>query len=136
MARACRSCVAGSVFGLVYLAGMTVLLALTRTWRSCLVLAVLWPMLFLRAIKDWPLAGVVSALILAVWHGHRRSLRAFPWNFALDFAARNSSAGNRLLHTELRIPALEGAGIQTSSSAGWPYAPLSPKIPVQPIRAA
>src|ERR1043166_456619 len=116
------------VFGLVYLAGMTALLAFTRMWRSCLVLALLWPTLFLPETKGWPLASVVVALSLAVWHGHRSSLRAFPWHFIGDFEARNSSSGNTSLHRELRIPALEGGTIQTiqtSSSAGWPYRAVS-----------
>src|SRR4029434_5072207 len=68
-------------FGSVYLAGFTLLLAYTRRWTHCALLGFLWPAFMLPIVKG-PIAILgVLAIIAVIWHGHWKSLRAFPWEF-------------------------------------------------------
>jgi hypothetical protein len=119
-------------FGLAYLITMTLLLAITRRWRSCLVLGFLWPALVLPKIQGLPeQAAVIAAIVLFIWHGHRESLRAFPWAYLAGPGQLLSRQPRSLLHAqiELRIPGLTNPMLDTSSSAvGWPYLPLAPKV--------
>src|SRR5262249_26318397 len=122
-------------FGVVYLIGMTLLLAATRTWKSCLVLGFLWPTLFLPWIKGtWGMGGVLAALVLVVWGGFRRSLRAFPWSGAESFDRPNLSNGNSIWQKELTIPGLDGTATRMRLNVGWPYRVLSPKVEYYPLR--
>ena len=119
-------------FGLAYLIMMTLLLAITRSWRSCLVLGLLWPALLLPGIQGLPeQAAVMAAIVLFIWHGHRESLRAFPRGYPAGFGQALSRRPRSLLHAqiELRIPGLSNPMLDTSPSAvGWPYVPLAPKV--------
>jgi hypothetical protein len=114
-----------AVFGLIYLGGLTCLLAVTRRWAQCVMLGFLWPALMLPAAAGWPTAGLIVAIALVVWHGQRQSLRTFPWGF-LD-QRRAGGGSTSLLHAEVHI----GAPINPASGkpyqVGWPWAALSPK---------
>src|SRR5260370_34411676 len=46
------------VFGLTYLIAMTLLLAVTRTWRPCLLLGFLWPAPTLPVMRGLPAAAI------------------------------------------------------------------------------
>ena len=112
-----------AVFGLVYLCGLTLLLAFTRRWWSCLVLGFLWPALILPGAEGAPTIALVAAIVAVIWHGHRKSLRAFPWQF-LGSSHRPSGS---ILQMEIRIEAL-GGSTRTPSTVGWPFLALSPKV--------
>jgi hypothetical protein len=119
-------------FGLAYLIGMTLLLAITRRWRSCLVLGFLWPALLLPKIRGLPeQAALMAAVILFIWHGHRESLRAFPWGYSTGLRQPLSPQPRSLMQVqiELQIPGLSNPALDTSSKAmGWPYVALAPKV--------
>jgi hypothetical protein len=122
-------------FGIAWLAGMTLLLALTRTWLPCLCLGFLWPALSLPAMRGLPTLGIFGAIFLVVWYGHRKSLRAFPW-----WPGRAGAAGSMppararsWLEVEVRIPALAYTPAVQSSDLGWPFQWLSPKTAHAPI---
>lgn len=114
-----------AVFGLVYLGGMTLLLALTRGWSSCLVLGFLWPALILPGLEGVPKIVLVAAIIAVIWWAQRKSLRAFPWEF---LANSNRPAGS-ILQMEIRIDGLSGRpATRIPSNLGWPFLALSPKV--------
>ena len=119
-------------FGLAYLIAMTLVLAITRRWRSSLVLGFLWPALVLPTIRGLPeQAAIMAAIVLFIWHGHRESLRAFPWGYLTGLGQPLNPQPRSLLHAqiELRIPGLSSAMLDTSSRAvGWPYLALTPKV--------
>ena len=118
-----------AVFIFIYLAGFTLLLALTRRWGPCLVLGFLWPTLMLPAVipaslgaPGLPAVGILVAIVCVICYGHRQSLSAFPWEFI-------KKSSRSLAQAEIRIQGLgtpSGAG--TQSNLGWPYLMLSPKV--------
>jgi hypothetical protein len=117
-------------FGMTYLCGLNLLLAITRRWGSCLVLGFLWPTLMLPGFQGWPGFAVLAGIVIVLWHGIRASLRAFPRGF-LQASAQPLGTRPRSLwqvQIELRIPGLSSSAMDTSSKAiGWPYLALSPK---------
>src|ERR1041385_2008172 len=118
-------------FGVTYLCGLNLLLALTRRWTSCLVLGFLWPILILPQAKGWPDIAVFAAIVLVLWHGIRASLRAFPQGFVPGSVQTLSQRPRSLLQVQfdLRVPGLSSQAFDTSSKAiGWPYLALSPKV--------
>jgi hypothetical protein len=126
------------VFGVTYLAAITLLLAFTRTWLPCLCLGFLWPALGLPAVRGLPTFGVFGAIILVIWYGHRKSLRAFPWWPRTAGAAGPAplDRAKSWLEVQVRIPALGYAPAVQSSDLGWPFQWLSPKAVHTPISAA
>jgi hypothetical protein len=110
------------VFASVYLVSFTLLLAYTRTWMHCLVLGFLWPASMLPVVNGRLMIALVGGIILVIWHGHRKSLRAFPWQFLVNAEPRPPAKS--FWETEIRITGLTD---RRSSVAGWPYTPLSPK---------
>jgi hypothetical protein len=118
-----------TVFILIYLAGFTLLLVLTRRWGPCLVLGFLWPTLMLPEVAPalpggpgLPAVSILIVIVCVIWYGHRRSLSAFPWEF-IKISSRS------IAQAEIRIQGLgtpSGAG--TQSNLGWPYLMLSPKV--------
>ena len=110
------------VFAVFYLAGMTVLLAFTRRWWSCLALGFLWPAFFLPPMEGWLAIPLVATIIVVIWHGHRQSLKAFPWKFA---GVANHTTGS-VLQTEIRIGDRNAPG--APPNLGWPLQALSPKV--------
>jgi hypothetical protein len=119
------------IFGSTYLVGFTLLLAYTRTWRHCLVLGFLWPALMLPAAKGLVLIVLAGAIIVVVWRGHRRSLRAFPWQFLLNTEPRPPAKS--FWEMEIHVGGLTD---RRSSGAGWPNTPLSPKPELLSIRSS
>jgi hypothetical protein len=123
-------------FGMTYLCGLNLLLAVTARWLSCLVLGFLWPVLLLPVAKGWPTVAVIAAIIVVLWHGLRASLRAFPQGF---LRASTNPMGQRptsllQMQFDVRIPVLSSSSFDTSSKAvGWPYLVLSPKGEVPAI---
>lgn len=114
-----------AAFSLVYLGGLTLLLMLTRQWWSCLVLGFLWPALFLPRTGGLPAIALVLALVVVLWHGHRNSLRAFPW----EFLGSSNPSPSSPLQVEIRIPGLSGASAtRTPLHVGWPFTALAPKV--------
>jgi hypothetical protein len=117
------------VFIFVYLAGFTLLLALTRRWGPCLVLGFLWPALILPILNPpsvtamvLPMLCILFFIICVIWYGHRRSLKAFPWEF-MKISFRSLS------QAEVRIQGLGSpSGAGTQYNLGWPYLMLSPKV--------
>jgi len=90
-------------FGLSYLIVMTGLLAMTRQWPAFLMLGFLWPALMLPDVEGWPGVVLLVAIVLVIWLGHRRSLRAFPWPF-LDQPNRLKAPGGKSdLKIEIRV---------------------------------
>jgi hypothetical protein len=66
---------------------------------------------------------VVGIIMLVIWHGHRRSLAAFPW----DFLKRRVSGSG--LQTDIRIDiAMVPAAPGVTYNLGWPFHSLSPKV--------
>jgi hypothetical protein len=116
------------VFGAVYLVAMTVLLAVTRQWMPCLLLGFLWPALSLPPLRGMPSAGIIVAIIIAVWVGNRRSLRAFPWgrNGVVADVVR-ATRGRSILEAEIRIDITGGAASPQQPGLGWPVQWISPK---------
>jgi len=109
--------VPAGMFGLVYGGGMTTLLLdVTSCWASCLVLGFLWPALMLPAVSGWPMIGLIVALFAVIWHGYRKSLKAFPWP---------NRSEKSIWRIELPIGGM--------SNVGWPYARLSPKFSSPPV---
>ncbi len=113
-----------TVFILVYLAGFTSLLALTHQWIPCLILGFLWPELMVPGVSGitLPMLCTLTAIAGVIWHGHRRSLKAFPWDFIkvpprvlLDAQIRTQGLGT---------PSTAG----TQYDLGWPYLILSPRL--------
>lgn len=126
------------VFGAVYLAAMTLLLAFTRTWMPCLCLGFLWPALSLPAAKGLPTFGILGAILLVIWYGHRKSLRAFPWQRGGSGAADSMrlDRAKSWLEVDIRIPALNNVPSVQTSDLGWPFQWLSPKVGNAPIAAS
>ena len=123
-------------FGMTYLCGLNLLLAITRRWTSCLVLGFLWPTLLLPQAKGWPRAAVIAAIIFVLFHGLRASLRAFPHGFFKTSANPLGQRPSSILQLQLdvRIPVLSSASFDTSSKAvGWPYLALSPKAEIPSV---
>ena len=105
-------------FGFVYLAGMTLLLALTRQRTACVILGFLWPALLLPYPNDLPRFVLLSAIVAVNGFGYRRSLGAFPWNGRfLSLQSMN-----------LNIDFGQGKYLQALSVLGWPFGALSPKL--------
>jgi hypothetical protein len=122
-----------TAFVLVYLGIFTVLLAYTRQWSASFVLGLLWPALMLTDEHRTFGLGILAAIILAIWHGHCRSLRAFPW----PSSVRPAGTGTPFGQIEVKIDSFStssGAGkcgpISHAASAnlGWPVRVLSPRI--------
>ena len=125
------------VFGFVYLTGMTLLLAFTRTWTACLVLGFLWPAPMLPGMDGLPTIGLITALVVVIWLGHRKSLRAFPWHLLANSNRPVGPTGDSVLHTEIRIAGLSGTpAADAPSNVGWPYLALSPKVQCHSISIA
>lgn len=123
-----------AVFGLTYLVGMTLLLAFTRQWSSCLLLGFLWPSLILPGMRGIPSIAVVVAIIAVVWHGHRKCLRAFPWDHLVNSSRITGSGGGSLLQTRIRVEFLSNTPAnRASSNVGWPFLALSPKVEVHSV---
>lgn len=110
------------IFGLVYLAGMTAILAFTRRWGAACVLGFLWPALILPGLEWAPRIVLLVAMAAVVWQGHRQSLKAFPWEFLYQ---SNPQAKSVL---QLDVPACKTPGTKTPAHLGWPFAALSPKV--------
>jgi hypothetical protein len=108
----------------VYLAGMTILLGVTRRWWHFLALGFLWPSLMLPVMAGTPGIIIVAAIIGVIWHGHLQSLKAFPWVFIKDAspAANPTSLGEVRINVDF-TPTSGGP-----SALGWPLTLLSPKI--------
>lgn len=123
------------VFGLTYLIAMTLLLAFTRTWVPCLLLGLLWPTPMLPTMRGLPAAGIFAALVLVIWYGHRRSLRAFPWRRDGPEAMPPARAKS-LLQTEIRIEGLSTSPASAITNLGWPFRWLSPKLQCNFISAS
>lgn len=114
------------VFCLVYLAGMTLLLAFTGQGQICVVLAFIWPTLILPRLKGLPMAGLVVALAVVVAYGYQRSLRMFPWKRAV-------TAGQSMWQIQIKLD--QTGPVAQGSNAGWPFQPLSPGIAYRPVSA-
>ncbi len=113
-----------SIFALFYLAGMTLLLAATRRWWSCLALGFFWPALLLPGAEGWPSILLLAAIVIVIWHGHRQSLKAFPWSFRSLFNRPNGS----VLQTEIKLELNNRNTAALQSGLGWPFAAVSPQI--------
>ncbi|MCX6923462.1 MAG: hypothetical protein NT154_09685 [Verrucomicrobia bacterium] len=126
------------VFGLAYLVAMTFLLAFTRTWMPCLCLGFLWPALSLPAARGLPTFGIFGAIMLVIWYGHRKSLRAFPWRRGGSRAADSlrPDRAKSWLEVEIRIPVLNCAPAVQTPNLGWPFQWLSPKVDNTPVSAS
>lgn len=112
-------------FGLVYLGGLTLLLAFTRRWGSCLLLGFLWPALILPGIGGAVAVALVLTIIAVIWHGHRQSMKAFPW----EFPTKARRPPGSILQTEIRLEGVTGASSAgTQYNLGWPMMALSPKV--------
>jgi hypothetical protein len=114
-------------FGLVYLGGMTLLLAATQVSTACLVLGFLWPALALPSLSAWWLGLLVLAIIAVIWWGHQKSLRMFPWR--LDSASVRLSSRSPETQLQTNVPGLSNHLVtRTFTALGWPYRVLSPKV--------
>ena len=117
-------------FGKTYLIGMTLLLALTRTWPAVVALAFLWPAMLLPGVTGWPEMVIIAAVVIVITWGHRQCLRSFPWHPMSNANQFNAAAGGKsALNTDIRIPGLEGEPYYM----GWPYLMLSPKFNRKPV---
>jgi hypothetical protein len=68
--------------------------------------------------------GLLVAIIVVIWWGHRQSLKTFPWNFINKFG--NSGA---FLQTEIRAERLTGSPSGGNPfNVGWPFLALSPRV--------
>jgi hypothetical protein len=116
-------------FGLTYLLGMTLLLAVARTWTPVLSLGFLWPATIIPAMRGLaPTLAIIAALIAVIWYGYRKSLRAFPWNRnTLDYLALTRATGS-LGEIEIRIPGLNNTVSARNLENGWPFLQLSSKV--------
>jgi hypothetical protein len=114
-----------TVFAFVYLAGFTVLLAVTRQWGPCLILGFLWPTFILPEAREIPAEAVCVMIAIAcvVWYGHRESLKAFPW----EFSKSRKFIRGPVMQTDIR-----GLGVWSAAESnfdiGWPIFALSPKM--------
>jgi hypothetical protein len=101
---------------MIYLIGFTFLLLFTRQWAHGVALGFLWPSLLLPGVHETPAPAltVIAAMVVVIWHGHRRSLKAFPWE-------KSISPTGSILQAE--IPSLA-----PTSNLGWAFSTLSPKI--------
>jgi len=117
------------LFGAVYLAGMTFLLLLTRTWVPCLLLGFLWSAPIIPALRGPPTLGIIAGLIVVTWYGYRKSLRAFPWRRgeANGPASIRTSRPKSPLELEIRIDGLSNSPAARTPSLGWPFLWISPK---------
>jgi len=116
-------------FGLSYLIGLNIAMAVTRTWLPCLLMAFLWPALFLTQDKDFPTGCIVAGLVIVAWAGTRFSLRTFPWS-RNELESMRDSAPNlakSLASAEIRLPGSEKSVWAQVSNLGWPFNALSPK---------
>ena len=118
------------VFGLVYLAAMTLLLACTRTWIPCFLLGFIWPAPALPGLRGWPTLGIIAALVAVIWYGHRKSLHAFPWKRTEPDLTESGRANHRktIMEKEIRIDIPINTPAARASSVGWPLLWLSPKL--------
>jgi hypothetical protein len=114
---------------------MTFLLAFTRTWKPVLALGLLWSAPMLPAMRGWPTAAIVAALAGVTWYGHRKSLRTFPWrrNEIGDPEAMRFKGRKSILEQEIRIDGLGNSQAVGTTSMGWPFQWLSPKIEAKSI---
>lgn len=117
-----------AVFILVYLAGFTWLLALTRRWIPCFILGFLWPSLILPGVPGMtlPMLCILAAIVSVIWYGHQQSLKAFPWDF---IKVLQRYPQRPVLDTQIQVQGLgtpSAAG--TQYELGWPYLVLSPKL--------
>ena len=118
------------VFGFIFLAAMTLLLAFTRTWMPCLLLGVLWPAPSLPLLRGLETLGIIASLIAVIWYGYRKSLQAFPWK-RHDLKHPNSTTGSEvkpIMEIEIRIPGLPNTPSARTLDLGWPFFWLSPGI--------
>jgi hypothetical protein len=114
-----------TVFGFVYLGGLTFLLAFTRRWWHCLALGFLWPALMLPSVAGTPGFALIAAIIVVVWHGHAQSLKTFPWAFVKD----TTRPAGSVLQLEIRLEVMNGTSPAGAPyNLGWPFLALSPKI--------
>jgi len=112
-------------FGLTWLIGMTILLAIVRIWPALLALGFLWPALMLPGMADGLGFVVIGTIFLVIWWGHRRSLRTFPWpasNAPDRLSVAASGRSGQSLDIRLDIPGAEPVYL------GWPHLALSPKF--------
>ncbi len=119
----------------IYLAAMTLLLALTRTRGYFLAAAFLWPALILPQVGDWQRTAILAALAAVVWLGYRSSLSHFPWNF---LPSAKPGAQTSVWQTDVRFDIGELTAIKELRQLGWPYAALSPRMKsssVSPVNA-
>jgi hypothetical protein len=118
------------VFGLVYLAAMTLLLACTRAWIPCLLLGFIWPAPALPVLRGWPTLGMIAALAAVICYGHRKSLHAFPWKRTEPDPTESGQADQRksIMEKEIRIDIPIKTPAAQASSLGWPFLWLSPKL--------
>jgi len=125
------------VFVMGYLIAMSLLLAFTRTWLPCLLLGFLWPAPMLPVMRGLPTAGALEAIVLVLWYGHRKSLRAFPWRRggSDDADSGRPERAKSLLELEIRIDGLSKTAAR-ASSLGWPFQWLSPKVGSSPIASS
>lgn len=123
------------VFGVAYLAAMTLLLAFTRTWVPCLCLGFLWPALSLPDMKGLPTFGIFAAMILVLWYGHRKSLRAFPWQRGGSGSADSlrPDRAKSWLEVQISIQIASPTRSAQTPELGWPFQWLSPKLGNAPI---
>lgn len=139
-------------FGLVYFGGFTLLLAAVHRWAHCVALGFLWPALMLPWVQGWEqgtaTVAIVIAIMVVIWHGHRQSLRAFPWEFlngTNGFLGANlqTDIQIRCSGMEINNPSLPSANnpgsVQMgglSLRLGWPYLALAPKIKPSSVSVA
>ena len=123
------------VFVLGYLIAMTLLLAFTRTWLPCFLLGFLWPAPMLPVMRGLPTAGILAAMVLVIWYGHRKSLRAFPWRRggSDDADSGRPDRAKSLLELQIRFDGLSKTPGSRAPSLGWPFQWLSPKAGSSPI---
>jgi hypothetical protein len=125
-----------AAFGLTYLIGLTFLLAVTRTWPSFFAMGFLWPSLILTNGKSLPLTLIFIVMALVLWHGTRKSLQTFPWNQQIRLYPGMLKPLNAtpLLQREIRLEGVNAMGL--SSTVGWPFGQLSPKVRFRSISTA
>jgi hypothetical protein len=111
-----------AAFVFAYLVGFTLLMSLTRSWWHFVVLSFLWPTLMLPGAHGRLGFMVVAAIAVVIWHGHRQSLKTFPWKLI-----KGLEPGRNLMNVDVSFgssPSWFGA----QQNLGWPYLALSPKI--------
>jgi hypothetical protein len=108
------------VFGLTYLATLTILLLFTRQWPACVALGFLWPALILPGLNLTEGIGLFAVIAAVIWYGHGKSLRAFPW----EFLNRPGRQANSILQIEISAGTAAGA----PATLGWPFTAIAPKF--------